>query len=64
MPDAIERPARMGLIPSLESRLASFGDISVPAFAATESFTTQMLPDSILVWIPASLNSLSTGPAG
>src|ERR1700688_2976863 len=60
---AIERPARIGLIPSFERRLASFGDIGVPALAATESFTIQMLPDSILVGMPASLNSLSTGPA-
>ena len=54
----------MGLIPSLERRLASFGEIWVPAFAATESFTIQMLPDSILVGTPASRNSLRTGPAG
>ena len=61
---AIERPARIGLIPSFERRLASFGDMGLPAFAATESFTIQMLPDSILVGMPASLNSESTGPAG
>ena len=51
-------------MPSFKSRLASLGDIWVPAFAATESFTIQMLPDSILVGMPASLNSLRTGPAG
>src|SRR5579863_9069577 len=49
---------------SLERRLASFGVIVPPSFTATESLLTQMLPPSILVGIPASLNSLRTGPAG
>src|SRR5438445_4518924 len=63
-PRAIERPARIGLIPSFERRLASFGEIMLPFFTATESLFTQTLPASIFVGIPASLNSLRTGPAG
>ena len=37
--------------------------MTVPGFATTESLTTWMLPASILVVMPASLNSLRTGPA-
>src|SRR5712692_9126645 len=57
-------PALIGLMFSFEKRLASFGVITVPFLAATESLLTQMLPPSILVGTPASLNSLRTGPAG
>ncbi len=60
----MESPALIGLIPSFERRLASFGEITLPFFTATESLLTQTLPASIFVGIPASLNSLSTGPAG
>src|SRR5208337_4081699 len=61
---AMVTPALIGLMLSLERRLASFGVIAAPFFTATESLLTQMLPPSILVWMPASLNSLRTGPAG